>query len=184
MTFCGALASPNNSNLQSSEEPPSWPEGSTAYDHMVQMADFGYRQIDTQANFAARDWIAGELENMGYEVERQQFTTQECDNCENLVVTINGTLEGDWIVVGAHHDAICYSPPPGPVGIVYPTCTSDGAYDDGTGSGSLLELARTFSEWNQTPLHTWKLGWWDYEEWQGSSSSESGGQGSLHFVTE
>ena len=76
MTFCGALASPNNSNLQSSEEPPSWPEGSTAYDHMVQMADFGYRQIDTQANFAARDWIAGELENMGYEVERKQFTTQ------------------------------------------------------------------------------------------------------------
>ena len=162
--------------------PESWPEGSNAYDNMVSMADFGYRQIDSTANINARNWIASELESMGYEVERQPFTTQVCDNCENIVVTINGTLENDWIVVGAHHDAICYTTIP--VGITYPGCTNTGAYDDGTGSGALLELARTFAEWNGTPLHTWKLGWWDYEEWQGSSSPEGGGKGSLHFVEE
>ena len=89
--------------------PESWPEGSNAYDNMVSMADFGYRQIDSTANINARNWIASELESMGYEVERQPFTTQVCDNCENIVVTINGTLENDWIVVGAHHDAICYT---------------------------------------------------------------------------
>ncbi|MDP6869635.1 MAG: M28 family peptidase, partial [Candidatus Poseidoniaceae archaeon] len=131
----------------------------------------------------SRNWIASELEEMGYEVERQPFTTQVCNNCENIVVTINGTLEDDWRVVGAHHDAICYSPPP-LIGQTYPTCSSSGAYDDGTGSGSLLELARTFSQWNGTPLHTWKLAWWDYEEWQGSGSPEGGGMGSLHFVQE
>ena len=183
VSLSSALANPLDADSQSVETPPSWPEGSTAYDHMVQMADFGYRKIDTQANFQARDWIASELEGMGYDVERQPFQTQECNNCENLVVTINGTLEDDWIVVGAHHDAICYSPPP-LVGQTYTGCTSSGAYDDGTGSGSLLELARAFSEWGQTPTHTWKLAWWDYEEWQGSSSSEGGGKGSLHFVTE
>ncbi len=183
MTFSSALAMPRTHVTQASVEPPAWPEGSAAYDNMVQMANFGYRKIDTQANFAARDWIASELEEMGYEVERQSFTTQECDNCENIVVTIEGILEDEWIVAGAHHDAICYSPPP-LIGQTYTGCTSSGAYDDGTGSGSLLELARTFSEWNQTPLHTWKLAWWDYEEWQGSSSSEGGGMGSLHFVTE
>ena len=164
-----------------SEEAPDWPEGDAAYDNMVTMANFGYRKIDTTANENARNWIASELESMGYEVERQPFTTQLCNNCENLVVTIEGQLEDDWRVVGAHHDAICYSPPP-LIGQTYPTCTSSGAYDDGTGSGSLLELARTFSQWEGTPLHTWKLAWWDYEEWQGSGSPEGGGMGSLYFV--
>ena len=174
-------------NIQETEiqiEPPTvWPEGEAAYDNMVTMANFGYRRIDTSANENARNWIASELEAMGYEVERQPFTTQVCNNCENIVVTIEGQLEDDWRVIGAHHDAICYSPPP-LIGQTYPTCTSSGAYDDGTGSGSLLELARTFSQWNGTPLHTWKLAWWDYEEWQGSGSPEGGGKGSLHFVEE
>ena len=165
-------------------EPPAWPEGSNAYDNMVSMTQFGYRRIDTQSNMAARNWIAEELEGMGYEVERQNFTTDECSGCQNIVVTINGTLENNWMVVGAHHDAICYLlvQPFGEQ--TYPGCSSSGAYDDGTGSGALLELARTFAEWNITPTHTWKLGWWDYEEWQGSGSSEGGGKGSLHFVTE
>ena len=162
------------------ETPPAWPEGSNAYDNMVSMADFGYRQIDSTANINARNWIASELESMGYEVERQPFTSEVCNNCENIVVTINGTLEDDWRVVGAHHDAICYTTIP--VGLTYPGCTNTGAYDDGTGSGALLELARTFAEWDGTPLHTWKLGWWDYEEWQGANSPEGGGKGSLHFV--
>ncbi len=177
-TLSGNLAS-----QQAEEEPTAWPEGSSAYDNMAQMASFGYRKIDTSANENARNWIAEELEAMGYEVERQPFTTAVCNNCENIVVTIKGVLEDDWRVVGAHHDAICYSPPP-LVGVTYATCESSGAYDDGTGSGALLELARAFSEWDGKPLHTWKLAWWDYEEWQGSGSPEGGGMGSLHFVTE
>ncbi len=164
-------------------QPIAWPDGSRAYDNMATMAGFGYRKIDTQANEDGRNWIASQLEDMGYDVERQPFTSEECTNCENIVITINGSLEDDWIVIGAHHDAICYSPPP-LIGVTYPTCTSSGAYDDGTGSGALLELARTFAEWNGTPTHTWKLGWWDYEEWQGSGSAEGGGMGSLHFVEE
>ena len=168
--------------LQTSQvEPNAWPDGSAAYDNMVEMTEFGYRKIDSAANENARNWIASELEAMGYDVERQPFTTELCTNCENIVVTIDGMLEDDWRVVGAHHDAICYSPPP-LIGQTYATCESDGAYDDGTGSGALLELARTFSKWEQQPLHTWKLAWWDYEEWQGSGSPEGGGMGSLHFV--
>jgi hypothetical protein len=173
-----------NNKIQNESLAPEvedWPEGSTAYDNLVTMTQFGYRKIDTAANENSRNWIASQLESYGYQVERQSFTTDECDNCQNIVVTINGTLENDWIVVGAHHDAICYSPPP-LIGLTYPTCSSSGAYDDATGSGALLELARTFAQWNITPEHTWKLAWWDYEEWQGSGSSEGGGMGSLHFV--
>ncbi|HJM67089.1 MAG TPA: M28 family peptidase [Candidatus Thalassarchaeaceae archaeon] len=164
-----------------SETPQDWPEGNDAYDNMLQMADFGYRKIDSDANKNARNWIAEELDEMGFEVEKQTFTTNECSDCENIVATINGTLDDEWIVVGAHHDAICYSPPP-LIGVTYAGCRSDGAYDDGTGSGALLEIASVLSKWDGTPERTWKLGWWDYEEWQGSDSSEGGGMGSIHFV--
>jgi len=182
--FPGDLTRSNaNTDVESSYEPPAWPDGANAYDNMVSMTQFGYRRIDTQANQDGRNWIAEQLEGMGYEVERQNFTSEECSGCQNIVVTINGTLENNWIVVGAHHDAICYSPPP-LSGITYPGCTSSGAYDDGTGSGALLEMARIFAEWNITPTHTWKLGWWDYEEWQGNGAAEGGGQGSLFFVNQ
>ncbi|MEJ6653215.1 MAG: hypothetical protein QNL55_02490, partial [Euryarchaeota archaeon] len=82
-----------------------WPEGSSAYDNLVTMTQFGYRKIDTTENENSRNWIAAQLESYGYQVERQSFTTDECSNCQNIVVTINGTLEDEWIVVGAHHDA-------------------------------------------------------------------------------
>ncbi len=183
LMFSFLQGSINNVPILEADTPEvnDWPEGSSAYDNLVTMTQFGYRKIDTTANENSRNWIASELESYGYQVERQSFTTDECSNCQNIVVTINGTLEDEWIVVGAHHDAICYSPPP-LIGLTYPTCTSSGAYDDATGSGALLELARTFSQWDITPQHTWKLAWWDYEEWQGSASSEGGGKGSLHFV--
>jgi len=35
-----------SSDSQFSEQ-EAWPDGSRVYDNMVQMADFGYRQIDT-----------------------------------------------------------------------------------------------------------------------------------------
>jgi len=183
LMLASATATGSLTAAQNAEQPPAWPEGASAYDNMISMTEFGYRKIDTEANQNARNWIATELEAMGYDVERQSFTTALCENCENIVVTIEGVLEDDWRVVGAHHDAICYSPPP-LIGVTYATCESSGAYDDGTGSGALLELARTFSRWEGKPLHTWKLAWWDYEEWQGSGSPEGGGMGSHHFVTE
>jgi acetylornithine deacetylase/succinyl-diaminopimelate desuccinylase-like protein len=61
------------------------------------MTQFGYRKIDTTANENSRNWIAAQLESYGYQVERQSFTTDECSNCQNIVVTINGTLENEWI---------------------------------------------------------------------------------------
>lgn len=163
------------------EEMNPKPDAANVYDNTGSMAGFGYRQIDTQANQNGRDWIASQLEGWGYEVERQDFQTNECSNCQNIVATLPGVKSDTWIVVGSHHDAICYSPPP-IAGITYPSCSSNGAYDDGTGVGATLELARVMMQWGYTPEHTWKFGFWDYEEWQGSSASEGGGMGSLHFV--
>ena len=182
LMLSGSLIPASTPKVDASSEPPAWPEGGAAYDNVATLAGFGYRKVDTTANSNARDWIAEELVGLGLDVERHGFATEDCDDCENIVVTINGTLEDDWLVFGAHHDAICYVPVP--VGITYAGCSSSGAYDDGTGSGALLELARAISQWNGTPQKTWKLGWWDYEEYQGQGSSEGGGQGSLNFVSE
>ena len=160
---------------------PSLPDPSVVVDDIEALADFGYRKIDTVAHANAGDFIQLRLEDLGYEVEVQEFTTNECGYCRNYVATYEGEDPDSWVVVGSHYDAICYSQQL-VIGIEYPGCTSEGAYDDATGVASMLELARLMMEWGGTPEHTWKFASWDYEEWQGSGSSEGGGMGSLHFV--
>ena len=172
--------------------PPTWPIPSTVVDDIETLADFGYRKIDTVAHANAGDFIQFRFEDLGYEVEIQNFTTELCEDCRNYVATIEGENPDSWIVIGGHYDAICYSQQI-IIGIEYPGCTSEGAYDDATGVASVLELARLMKEWQQLawseiglelkPKHTWKFAAWDDEEWQGSGSPEGAGYGSETFVT-
>ena len=174
-------------NELSEGPPPSLPQATWVVDDIETLADFGYRKIDTVAHANAGDFIQFRLEDLGYEVEIQNFTTQLCEDCRNYVATIEGEDSDSWIVVGGHYDAICYSQQV-IIGIEYPGCTSEGAYDDATGVASVLELARLMKEWQQLawdefgielkPEHTWKFAAWDYEEWQGSGSPEGAGYGS------
>ena len=161
--------------------PPSLPNPSSVVDDIEALADFGYRKIDTVAHANAGDFIELRMADLGYDVEVQEFATAECGYCRNYVATYEGLDPDSWVVVGGHYDAICYSQQV-VIGIEYPGCTSEGAYDDATGVASLLELARLMMEWGGTPEHTWKFAAWDYEEWQGSGAAEGGGMGSLHFV--
>ena len=173
--------------------PPSMPTAAAVVDDIEALADFGYRKIDTVAHANAGDFVQLRFEDLGYEVEVQNFTTELCEDCRNYIATMEGEDPDSWIVVGGHYDAICYSQQI-VIGIEYPGCTSEGAYDDATGTASVLELARLMMEWQSNlsealpgidvrPKHTWKFAVWDYEEWQGSSSPESAGYGSETFVT-
>jgi len=173
--------------------PPSMPSAAAVVDDIEALADFGYRKIDTVAHANAGDFVQLRFEDLGYEVEVQNFTTELCEDCRNYIATMEGEDLDSWIVVGGHYDAICYSQQI-VIGIEYPGCTSQGAYDDATGTASVLELARLMMEWQSNlsealpgidvrPKHTWKFAVWDYEEWQGSSSPESAGYGSETFVT-
>jgi len=173
--------------------PPSMPSAAAVVDDIEALADFGYRKIDTVAHANAGDFVQLRFEDLGYEVEVQNFTTELCEDCRNYIATMEGEDPDSWIVVGGHYDAICYSQQI-VIGIEYPGCTSEGAYDDATGTASVLELARLMMEWQSNlsealpgidvrPRHTWKFAVWDYEEWQGSSSPESAGYGSETFVT-
>jgi hypothetical protein len=173
--------------------PPSSPSAAQVVDDIETLANFGYRKIDTVAHANAGDFIQFRFEDLGYEVEIQNFTTELCENCRNYIATMEGEDSDSWIVVGGHYDAICYSQQI-VIGIEYPGCTSEGAYDDATGTASVLELARLMMEWQSNlseilpeidvrPKHTWKFAVWDYEEWQGSGSPEGAGYGSETFVT-
>ena len=173
--------------------PPSMPSAAAVVDDIEALADFGYRKIDTVAHANAGDFVQLRFEDLGYEVEVQNFTTELCEDCRNYIATMEGEDPDSWIVVGGHYDAICYSQQI-VIGIEYPGCTSEGAYDDATGTASVLELASLMMEWQSNlsealpgidvrPKHTWKFAVWDYEEWQGSSSPESAGYGSETFVT-
>ena len=173
--------------------PPSMPTAAAVVDDIEALADFGYRKIDTVAHANAGDFVQLRFEDLGYEVEVLNFTTELCEDCRNYIATMEGEDPDSWIVVGGHYDAICYSQQI-VIGIEYPGCTSQGAYDDATGTASVLELARLMMEWQSNlsealpeidvrPKHTWKFAVWDYEEWQGSSSPESAGYGSETFVT-
>jgi len=173
--------------------PPSYPITTRVVDDIETLANFGYRKIDTVAHANAGDFIQFRFEDLGYEVEIQNFTTELCENCRNYIATMEGEDPDSWIVVGGHYDAICYSQQI-VIGIEYPGCTSEGAYDDATGTASVLELARLMMEWQSNlsetlpeidvrPKHTWKFAVWDYEEWQGSGSPEGAGYGSETFVT-
>jgi len=173
--------------------PSSMPSAVAVVDDIEALADFGYRKIDTVAHANAGDFVQLRFEDLGYEVEVQNFTTELCEDCRNYIATMEGEDLDSWIVVGGHYDAICYSQQI-VIGIEYPGCTSEGAYDDATGTASVLELASLMMEWQSNlsealpgidvrPKHTWKFAVWDYEEWQGSGSPESAGYGSETFVT-
>ena len=178
--------------------PVIWPNSTYVVDDIETLSDFGYRKIDTVAHANAGDFIEFRFNDLGYEVEVQEFTTELCDDCRNYIATMEGQNPDSWIVVGGHYDAICYSQQI-VIGIEYPGCTSEGAYDDATGTASVLEFARLMMEWQSglsewqsipgipqidiRPTHSWKFAVWDYEEWQGSGSPEGAGYGSETFVT-
>ena len=162
--------------------PPVQPDPSRAVDLTNELADIGYRKIDSAPHSQSRTWLMDAFTDMGHLPVEQRFTTDECSDCSNILVTVPGRSSTDLIVVGAHYDAICYTTAPGIPAIELPGCSSDGAYDDATGIGILLELARLALSWQTLPQHTWVFAAWDYEEWQGSGTTEGGEQGSRHYV--
>ncbi len=65
-------------NELSEAPPPSLAQATWVVDDIETLADFGYRKIDTVAHANAGDFIQFRLEDLGYEVEIQNFTTELC----------------------------------------------------------------------------------------------------------
>jgi len=101
---------------------------------------------------AARDWIFGEFQKISADcgncltVEKQSFLqpkaarVPEPTTLTNVVATLKGTTDPNRVyVVSGHYDTMCSSPTDG-------KCDAPGANDDGSGTATVLELARVMSK--------------------------------------
>ena len=76
---------------------------------------------------AAADYIEGQLEDLGYEVSRQEFTVENRAVWNIEAELTGGSKPGEIFVVGAHYDSVLGSP---------------GSNDNGSGVAAVLEIAR------------------------------------------
>jgi hypothetical protein len=101
---------------------------------------------------AARDWIYGEFQKMSADcggcltVEKQSFLQPKANRVPepttltNVVATLKGTTNPERVyVVSGHYDSMCTSPTDA-------KCDAPGANDDGSGTATVMELARVMSK--------------------------------------
>ena len=91
----------------------------------------GRNYIEKMGLAAARDYIAGQFESSGYQVEFQEYQIAGEDYANIEVTQLGGAYPDEIIVVGAHYDAVIGAP---------------GANDNGSGVAALLELADRFKD--------------------------------------
>jgi len=101
---------------------------------------------------AARDWIYGQFQKISADcgncltVEKQSFLQPKANRVPepttltNVVATLKGTTDPERVyVVSGHYDTMCSSPTDG-------KCDAPGANDDGSGTATVIELARVMSK--------------------------------------
>ena len=164
----GVGGSPHNVDITTArdyEEP--WNQlvsGESMWDLMdVQRREFAPREPGTPTYDAAIDYFAKFFDNLGYDVEVDPFGFKDVEQCSpmglnslcleslsNIVATKPGTsLTGKTIFVGGgHYDVVA--------------ATTEGAFDDTSGTIMTLELARALAPYDFE--HTLKFGLWGGEE--------------------
>jgi len=162
------------------EPPPAAFDGSRALEDVEYQVSLGPRTVGSPAHTQVVDWIAGELEEAGWEVEIQE------GNMAGVPVRniIGKRGQGDpWVVLGAHFDSRLvadHDPDPSLQNQPVP-----GANDGASGVAVLLELARvlpgTESEVGQ-PGRTW-LVFFDAED-NGNIPGYDWILGSRYFVSQ
>ena len=116
-------------------------------------ADFPERGTGTEESRAAADWIESQMKRMHLDTDRQDFDmwiAGERVTGQNVIGTLNGS-RSETIVLIAHYDI--------------PYHVREGAMDDASGVGVLLELARVFSRERQKQKRTLVFIASDAEEW-------------------
>ena len=118
----------------------TWPDGDSARGYIrdyVMTHPFRFTGAPFQSFMDdARTDLEAELASFGLWVDGHAWTNG-LDSGVNVLAIQNGTTDPDeWVVLSAHYDTV--------VGV---GATVYGAWDDGAGVATLLELARTLSDW-------------------------------------
>ncbi|MFT5232561.1 MAG: Zn-dependent M28 family amino/carboxypeptidase [Candidatus Krumholzibacteriia bacterium] len=122
------------------------------------------RYYNTTDKTLIGDYMADKLTGYGYTVEFDNFTYNGVP-CRNIVATKTGTVApNEFVVVGGHYDSISPSP----------SNNAPGAEDNGSGTASVMEIARIAAGRDFEKSIQFVL----------FDSEEQGLNGSVHFVNE
>jgi hypothetical protein len=139
------------------------PSPEHVYDQ-IDILDQWYRYLDSPGHRNAEAHILSEFDDYGLNTTVQVYTAQRLDGSVRAA-NVLGLLEGEdptrCLVIGGHYDNNQRS--------------SKGAYDNAVGVGTVIELARLFTQvHDQAPAFSVLFAAWD--------SEEGGGAGSNHFL--
>lgn len=154
----------------------------SAYSYVEKQVAFGPRVPGTAAHRLCGDWLAATLKGFGADVTEQTTTLTTFDGTRipmrNIFARINPNAE-KRILLLAHWDSRPWADhDPDPDKHTLPV---DGANDGASGTGVLLELARTLSETTgNTGIDILLC---DAEDWGEESNDESWALGARHFAT-
>ncbi len=146
LALSGCLASPPAPEPSPAPPTSDWssasPDGAHALEDLKEFVDLAPRRYDNQFQHDdARDWIEAHFQASGLTTARVPFVgaAQAGDDVEgqNILATIDGATNRT-IVLGAHYDSAISA--------------HGAAYDDGTGTMLMLEIARVAAmrDWNHT----------------------------------
>jgi glutaminyl-peptide cyclotransferase len=142
--------------------PPGAPEGnstgsfdaSRAYEHVRHLVGIGPRPPGSEGIHAAQAYISGQLKSYGCEVEEHDFRAPTPIGdimMKNIVAKTRGTTSG-IVLYATHYDTVNIP-------------NFVGADDGGSGTGTMLELARVMCG-RKNALNVW-IAFFDGEEAQG-----------------
>jgi glutaminyl-peptide cyclotransferase len=114
-------------------------DGERAYQYALDQCQIGPRPPGTEAGWATGDYIMGQLEELGWEVEAQEFDYQGVW----LRNVIGKRGEGRVVVLGAHYD----TRPVADQDPEHPNEPIVGANDGASGVAVLLELAGVLDQY-------------------------------------
>lgn len=107
---------------------------------------YSERASNLPAHLGARDYMAGVFEEAGLELYRHNFTNGIYQ--ENIMGIKWGLHTDKFVVIGSHYDMTttdCIVPDNPVTGECITRPFSQGAYDDGSGTSMVLNLARAFA---------------------------------------
>ena len=130
-------------------------DGARAYEHVRHLVEIGPRPPDSEGIRRAQAYIIGQLKSYGCPVEEHDFHASTVLGnlaMKNIVVKLHGTNSG-IILYTTHYDTLRMR-------------NFVGADDGGSGTGTMLELARQFCA-RKNSLNVW-IAFFDGEEAQGN----------------
>jgi len=103
--------------------------------NLQHLQDYGTRNAYSPEAVEAQNWIKGQFESYGYEVELFDFSMPNGPASDNVLATKPGTKYPDeYVIIGGHYDSYSWSG------------NAPGADDDGTGTCGVMEVARVMSD--------------------------------------